>query len=66
MLIFMLMLSVFVVAACDAFVAAPSDVCAYVVVYGNFDVAMSTVAVAVNIFVTRTCMCTRTIRTVRM
>ena len=67
MLLFMLMLSVFAVAACVASVATPCDVCAYVVVSGNANVAaISTVAAAFNIFVTRTYMCTLTVRTVRI
>jgi hypothetical protein len=64
----MLMLLLFVVAACYAFAATLGDVCAYVVVSGNVVVAaISSLFVAsFNICVTRSYMCTRIVRTARV
>ena len=67
MLLLMLMLSVFDDVACDACVVTAGDACAYVVISGNDVVAaISTIADAFNLFFTRTYMCTRTLRAVRM
>ena len=67
MFLFMLMLTVFDVAACGASVATFGDLCACVAGFCNVVVvAISIVAAPFNIFVTRTYMCTPTICTVRM
>ena len=74
MLLLMLMLSIFVVVACDASAHTTSDmsdsdasIFAYVVVSRNaIDAVISNVVAAFNIFVTRTYIWTRIIRTVRM
>ena len=67
MLMPMLLLSGFVAVVGDASDATDGDACAFVVVSGNAATAtISNVAIAFNIFVTRTYICTRTVRTVRL